>query len=476
MGSLAILVKQMGFDVTGEDENVYPPMSTLLEKKGIKISNGYNKSNLNPLPDYIVIGNVMKRGMPIIEYILDNNIAFYSGPEFLKKFILHDKLVLAITGTHGKTTTACMLAWILQKAGKKPGFLIGGVPKNFNTSAMLSDSKYFVIEADEYDSAFFDKRSKFIHYKPNVLIINNIEYDHADIFDSINDIKKQFHHLIRIVPQNGKIIYKHDDENIQKVLDMGVWSKLESFGESSGTYSLENFQELKLKLSGNHNKLNALAAIIAAKSIGILEKDSINALKEFFGVKRRLELVGSVNNVKIIDDFAHHPTAIKATINAVSQEQNNINDDDKKNSIVNKVKDIVLKKKRNNKSRVIAVVDICSNTMRMGHHKEELIESVSNADVAFFYHNRPIDWSLADIDVSGDVDANNDNSSANKGYVNNDNKHSHIRGIFSDKNIILNKLLDEIKEYDTVLFLTNGSCDGMQTQLFDMIKDKFENI
>lgn len=430
MGSLAILAKEMGFVVTGSDKNVYPPMSTLLESKGIKIFSGHDEKHLDPLPDCVVIGNVMSRGMPIIEYILDNNIPFFSGPFFLKNHILKDKHVIAVSGTHGKTTTSSMLAWVLDYLGYEPGFLIGGVLKNFNVSARLGSGKYFVIEADEYDSAFFDKRSKFVHYKPNTLIINNIEFDHADIFDDLKDIKRQFHHLVRIIPSNGKVIYNKDDLNVDSVLKMGAWSRLESFGvDDKSDWKVKDFDQMKLKLLGKHNKLNAIAVIAALNDIGILPEKSIEALEKFDGVKRRLELVGEFedNNIKIFDDFAHHPTAIKSTIEALKKSLGCC------------------------KRRILAIVDICSNTMRMGHHRDKLVDAAGDANLVYFFHGRPLNW-----DFEKTI------------------KENFVRGVFSDPNKVLEKILEDLNDNDVILILSNGACSSiMQELLAKSIEKKF---
>jgi UDP-N-acetylmuramate: L-alanyl-gamma-D-glutamyl-meso-diaminopimelate ligase len=440
MGSLALLARAAGFRVTGSDENVYPPMSTMLDAEGVEIFTGHSVEHLEANPDYIVVGNVMRRGMPIIEYLLNNNLRFCSGPEFLKQHVLQDKYVLAVSGTHGKTTTSSMLAWILHCAGKKPGFLIGGVPQNFGISAKLGSGEYFVIEADEYDSAFFDKRSKFIHYKPNTLIINNIEFDHADIFNDLQDITRQFHHLLKIIPNNGTVVYRDTDPNIKTVLQQGIWSKSKSFDLRSGDLKLADVPNLKLKILGEHNKLNALASIAAASSIGIPASDAVEYLKNFTGVKRRLELVGEAKGVKIIDDFAHHPTAIRETLAAVKASV--------QESQAGQVSQSNQSDTQKSGKKLITIVDICSNTMRMGEHKETLLNSLQDADLIYFFHTKQLGW-----DINEFVKTQAHNVAAK------------VMGVYADTKEILANLVQNVNSGDVVLFLSNGSCGGLQQEL-----------
>jgi UDP-N-acetylmuramate: L-alanyl-gamma-D-glutamyl-meso-diaminopimelate ligase len=383
MAGLASLAKSKGFKVTGCDQNVYPPMSTQLEEEGIKIIEGFDSSQTKLKPDIYIIGNVVKRGTPLMESILNNNLSFMSGPQWLYENILHEKWVIAVAGTHGKTSTTAMVAWILEFCGLNPSYLIGGIPKNLKTSSRLIDDKnsnFFIIEADEYDTAFFDKRSKFVHYYPRTLIMNNLEFDHADIFENLNHIKKHFHHLIRIVPEKGKIISNAQSNALNEVIKLGVWSGLEYFNDIDGwsyqwqdeSSSLNIFYQnkkegtLTWECIGDHNASNALAAIAAAHHIGIPAAKSIKALTTFKGVKRRLEKIGEFkDNIKIYDDFAHHPSAIKSTLDGMRQ---------------------VLKE-----GRIIVVFEPRSNTMKLGEMKKELQDSLSSADIVYCYASN-LDW------------------------------------------------------------------------------------
>ncbi len=323
MGGLAMLARSLGHEVTGSDANVYPPMSTLLEKQGISLIQGYDASQLEPQPDLVIVGNAMTRGNPCVEAVLERNIPYMSGPQWLHDFVLRDRWVVAVAGTHGKTTTAGMATWILEACGYKPGFVIGGVPGNFDVSARLGDSPFFVIEADEYDCAFFDKRSKFVHYCPRTLILNNLEFDHADIFDDLKAIQKQFHHLVRIVPGQGRIILPENDINLKQTMAMGCWSEQELVGEQGHWQAKklnadasewevlldgEKVGEVKWGLVGEHNMHNGLMAIAAARHVGVLPADAANALGTFINARRRLELRGEAHGVTVYDDFAHHPT------------------------------------------------------------------------------------------------------------------------------------------------------------------------
>ncbi len=363
MGGVAMLAREMGFKVTGADQNVYPPMSTQLESHNITLISGYDAQQLELNPDEIIIGNALSRGKPVIEAILNQKLNYTSGPEWIAKNILNNKHVIAISGTHGKTTTTSMVAWILEYAGLKPGFLVGGVPENFGVSARMGGGKYFVIEADEYDSAFFDKRSKFIHYHPDTLILNNLEFDHADIFKDLDSIKTQFEYLIRTVPQNGLIIANQVDENIAEVLARGCWSAIEYFSEND--FGL--LKTLQWNLLGKHNLCNALAAIKACGHVGVSFETAIKALAEFKSVKRRLEVLGEKRGIVIYDDFAHHPTAIHTTLEGLRQKVGN--------------------------DKIIAVLECASNTMKLGVHKETLPQSVNIADEVVFL--RPThDWGI----------------------------------------------------------------------------------
>ncbi|WP_338883616.1 UDP-N-acetylmuramate:L-alanyl-gamma-D-glutamyl-meso-diaminopimelate ligase [Xenorhabdus sp. TH1] len=387
MGGLAILARAQGHEVTGSDANVYPPMSTLLEKQGIGLIQGYDPAQLDPAPDRVIIGNAMTRGNPCVEAVLDRGIPYTSGPQWLHDHILPERWVLAVAGTHGKTTTAGMVAWILEECGYKPGFLIGGVPGNFDVSAHIGESPFFVIEADEYDSAFFDKRSKFVHYSPRTLVMNNLEFDHADIFENLGAIQKQFHHLVRVVPSTGKIIVPDNDINLKQVLSMGCWSELEQIGESghwqakkasqdSSHYQVfrqgEQVGEVKWSLVGEHNMHNGLIAIAAAHHVGVQPADACQALGKFINARRRLELRGEVNGISVYDDFAHHPTAILATLEA-------------------------LRSKVGGVARILAVLEPRSNTMKMGMSKNDIAPSLGRADEVFLYQPTNIPWQVVEI-------------------------------------------------------------------------------
>jgi UDP-N-acetylmuramate: L-alanyl-gamma-D-glutamyl-meso-diaminopimelate ligase len=387
MGGIAAIAKAAGHRVTGSDKNVYPPMSTQLEALGIQLISGFDAAQLKPRPDVVVVGNVMTRGVPVIEALLDGNIPYTSGPDWLAREVLSDVHVLGVAGTHGKTTTSSILAWILDYAGLAPGFLIGGVPGNFSTSARFAPgTRHFVIEADEYDTAFFDKRAKFVHYHARTLILNNLEFDHADIYDNLGAIQKQFHHLVRTVPASGRILWNASDENLVQTLALGAWTPREAFARSSGpevTWSLEqadggDFSKfvvleagrpvgtVRWNLLGAHNAENALAAIGAARHVGIPVSQSIAALAEFKGVKRRMELRGEVRGIAVYDDFAHHPTAIASTIDG-------------------------LRRKVGNK-RIVAVLEPRSATMKMGVHRETLGPSLAAADSVWMFAPPDLGW------------------------------------------------------------------------------------
>lgn len=386
MSGVAVLAKQAGHVVTGSDTNVYPPMSTQLEKQGIILQEGYDPSHIDQNVDCVVVGNVIKRGNPAMEYVMEHRIPYLSGPEWLAENILRDRWVLAVSGTHGKTTTTSMLAWLLEYAGSDPGFLIGGVPENFGISARLGSAPYFVIEADEYDSAFFDKRSKFLHYRPNTLILNNLEYDHADIFPSLDAIKQQFHFLIRTVPASGLIVRHAGDAHLMDVMKMGVWTKEVTFGAGGSLQAkllkadgsefavMKEGQEagqVSWGLLGVHNVENALAAMAAAEHATVPLDKAIQALTQFKNVKRRLEIKGQINNVVVYDDFAHHPTAIATTLAG-------------------------LRAKIGKDARIIAVLEFGSYTMRAGVHKERIQESLNSADLIVCKSTYP-DWGLKEI-------------------------------------------------------------------------------
>ena len=384
MGGIAALAKSLGHSVTGSDRNVYPPMSTQLEALGITLTEGYDISQFEPQPDMVIIGNAMSRGNPAVEYVLDRNLPYTSGPQWLLDNLLKDRWVLAVAGTHGKTSTASVLAWILEYAGYTPGFLIGGVPENFGVSARIGEGNFFVIEADEYDSAFFDKRSKFVHYRPRTLVLNNLEFDHADIFDDLNAIKKQFHHLVRSVPANGLILSEKHDNNMQDVLEMGCWTqqefiskdwtaqKTQADGGCFEVYYQGQLQgEVKWSLIGDHNVHNGLMAIAAAHNVGVTTEIAIASLSEFVNVKRRMEVKGTVANITVSDDFAHHPTAIKTTVEGL-----------KANVGV---------------QRILAILEPRSNTMKLGIHKDQLTGSWAQADEVYIFEPANLSWSIDEI-------------------------------------------------------------------------------
>ncbi|MCZ6805049.1 MAG: UDP-N-acetylmuramate:L-alanyl-gamma-D-glutamyl-meso-diaminopimelate ligase [Proteobacteria bacterium] len=433
MGGIARIARVLGHEITGSDQNVYPPMSDQLAEQGIEVMNGYGAEHLDPVPDLVIVGNTLSRGNPAVETLLNQQIAFMSGPEWLYKAVLFNKHVLAVSGTHGKTTTATILSWILEFAGYNPGFMIGGVAENFGISARYTDSDYFVIEADEYDTAFFDKRSKFVHYHPKTLIINNIEYDHADIFCDIGAIRREFHHLVRIMPQQGKIIYPQDDAQVKIVLDMGCWTPTETFSGPESDWSLSNADsdhrnfsivndnkivgEVSWSLIGEHNAYNALAAIISASNIGVLPETACNALSEFKSVKRRLECIFDANDIRIYDDFAHHPTAITKTLQALRHHAGD--------------------------ARIIAVMEPRSNTMRMGVHANTLAGSFVNADQVLFYQADNLEWDIAkQMTELGD----------------------RCR-VFTDIDAIIELISEQHQPGDHIVIMSNGGFGGIHRKL-----------
>jgi UDP-N-acetylmuramate: L-alanyl-gamma-D-glutamyl-meso-diaminopimelate ligase len=387
MGGVAAIAKAAGFRVTGSDHNVYPPMSDQLEALGIELTQGYGAEQLDDRPDIVVVGNALSRGSPVVEAMLDRAIPYTSGPQWLAERVLHGKHVLAVAGTHGKTTTSSMLAWILEHAGLEPGFLIGGVPGNFDTTARLGAGACFVIEADEYDTAFFDKRAKFVHYRPRTVILNNLEYDHADIYPDVASIRRQFNQLLRTVPAAGRIVQNGDDAEIATVIGEGCWTPRETFslkspeaawsaapapGSSWGEFTvLEERREagrVRWAMLGEHNVMNALAAIAAAHQLGVEPERAAEALGHFRGVKRRMEVRGVVGGVTVYDDFAHHPTAIETTLAGL--------------------------RAREPRARIIAVLEPRSNTMKLGVHRDQLAPSLAAADAAWFLNAPELGWDL----------------------------------------------------------------------------------
>ncbi|MDN6856250.1 UDP-N-acetylmuramate:L-alanyl-gamma-D-glutamyl-meso-diaminopimelate ligase [Pseudomonas sp. CAN2814] len=392
MGSLAVLAKELGHRVTGSDANVYPPMSTQLQAQGIELMQGYDPAHLEPAPDLVVVGNALSRGNPAVEYVLNKGLPYVSGPQWLADHVLQGRWVLAAAGTHGKTTTSSMLAWVLEHAGMSPGFLIGGVPQNFGVSARLGGTPFFVVEADEYDSAFFDKRSKFVHYHPRTAILNNLEFDHADIFPDLAAIERQFHHLVRTIPGEGLVIHPTSETALKRVIDMGCWTPVQTTG-AGGQWQARLLSEdgshfevlfdgkaqgtVDWELTGQHNVANALACLAAARHVGVVPELGCAALSAFKSVKRRMEKVAEVNGVTIYDDFAHHPTAIATTLDGL--------------------------RKRVGAAKVIAVVEPRSNSMKLGAHRDGLPESVVQADSVFWYAPPNLGWDLAATVASSTV-------------------------------------------------------------------------
>ncbi len=383
MGGIALLARAAGHRVTGCDANVYPPMSTQLEAQGIELTEGYDVGQIAVDPDVFVVGNAISRGNPLLEAILDQGLPYVSGPQWLAEHVLQGKWVLGVAGTHGKTTTSSMLAWILEYAGLNPGFLIGGVPQNFGLSARLTDLPFFVIEADEYDTAFCDKRSKFIHYRPRTAVLNNLEFDHADIFADLAAIETQFHHLVRTMPRSGLVVANAREESLQRVLARGCWSGVEWFGGDSwsatgddGDGSLVLLQDGRevarttWGLTGEHNRQNAVAAILAARHVGVRPEDGLQALATFQNVKRRMEVRGTVRDITVLDDFAHHPTAIATTVAGLRH------------------------KLGKGSGRILAVLEPRSNTMKLGVMKDRLAGSLVDADLVFCY-SRDLGWDAA---------------------------------------------------------------------------------
>ncbi|MFE1815007.1 UDP-N-acetylmuramate:L-alanyl-gamma-D-glutamyl-meso-diaminopimelate ligase [Metapseudomonas otitidis] len=384
MGSLAVLAKELGHRVTGSDANVYPPMSTQLEAQGIELMQGYDPAHLEPAPDLVVIGNALSRGNPAVEHVLNKGLPYVSGPQWLADHVLQGRWVMAVAGTHGKTTTTSMLAWVLEHAGMSPGFLIGGVPQNFGVSARLGGTPFFVVEADEYDSAFFDKRSKFVHYRPRTAILNNLEFDHADIFPDLAAIERQFHHLVRTIPGEGLIIHPTAESALVRVLGMGCWTPVQTTGEG-GQWQARLLSEdgsrfevlfegqvagtVDWSLTGQHNVANALATLAAARHVGVVPELGVAALSAFQSVKRRMEKVAEVRGVTVYDDFAHHPTAIATTLDGL--------------------------RKSVGDAPVIAVIEPRSNSMKLGAHRDGLPESVKLADQVFWYAPPNLGWDLA---------------------------------------------------------------------------------
>lgn len=448
MGGLALIARECGYEVSGTDANVYPPMSTQLAESGITLYEGYDPAHLHPQPDLVIIGNAMSRGNPMVEAVLDLGIPYTSGPQWLSEAVLQDRWVLAVAGTHGKTTTTSMLSWILEDAKMNPGFLIGGVAENFGISARFGEHPFFVIEADEYDTAFFDKRSKFVHYRPRTTILNNLEFDHADIFPDLAAIQRQFHHLVRTIPSNGLIISPQTDQNIHEVLDQGCWtplcetalhSELDEPDENIwtlrpqstdfSTFTIDYAGEshaVNWSLIGEFNARNAVAAVAAARHVGVKPEHAVEALQRFKSVKRRLEKRGEVNGITVYDDFAHHPTAIRGTLHALRQH---------------------LAQQPAKPSRILAVLEPRSNTMRMGVHQHAMGDALAEADRLFLYSPADLKWDLS-----------NAVSQLGNNVI-----------VESDLDTLIAAILKDAQAGDQILVMSNGGFGGIHQKLIDQL-------
>ena len=439
MGGVALLARRAGHEVTGADQHTYPPMSTLLESEGIVLHEGYNEEPMHDTPDLVIIGNALSRGNPAIEYVLNQGLRYTSGPRWLGENYLRDRKVIAVAGTHGKTTTSSMIAWILECAGLNPGFLIGGVPQDFNVSARQG-SGYFVVEADEYDTAFFDKRSKFLHYRPQVAILNNLEYDHADIFPDIAAIETQFHHLMRTIPGNGTIISNGADTNLERVLGRGCWSNLQRFSfddkhdwqveiikpdgsELRFSYQQQDMGTLEWSHSGRHNAMNACTAIAAVVAVGLTASVAIEALSSFSGVKRRMELITLTRDIHVYDDFAHHPTAIRLTLEGLRRKVGN--------------------------ARILVALEPRSNTMRAGVHADELGPALMAADHVWLKIGEGIDWdpqvALAPLEGRFKIVTRVDD--------------------------MLQQIISNLKPNDHVVFMSNGGFEAAPGRLVELLRN-----
>jgi UDP-N-acetylmuramate: L-alanyl-gamma-D-glutamyl-meso-diaminopimelate ligase len=429
MGGLAVLARQLGHEVSGSDQNIYPPMSTQLEQQGIRLLYGYRAENLDPAPDLVVIGNALSRGNAEVEAVLNRGLPYISGPQWLREYVLQDRWVIGVAGTHGKTTTTSMVAWLLEEAGLEPGFLVGGVPLNFGVSARLGTGRHFVVEADEYDTAFFDKRSKFVHYRPRTAILNNLEYDHADIFPDLAAIQRQFHHLVRTVPGNGLIVHPAADAALEETLALGCWTPRESTaigadadwradllqadgGRFRVRYRGEDIGEARWELSGRHNAANALSALAAVHHAGVDPARAVSALGSFQNVRRRMEIFAEVNGVTLYDDFAHHPTAIQTTLEGL--------------------------RARVGSARILAVLEPRSNSMRLGIHAAELAGALAAADSSLIYQPPGIGW-----DVRGQM-----------------TNAASIR-VLDDIGEIVAGIRRAVRPGDHVVFMSNGGFGGI---------------
>jgi len=447
MGGLALIARQLGHDVSGSDTSVYPPMSTQLQAQGIALQEGYDPAHLRVAgaePDLVIIGNALSRGNPAVEYVLERGLAYTSGPQWLCDHALQGRWVLACAGTHGKTTTSSLLAWLLEANGFNPGFLIGGVPDNFGISARLTDSNFFVIEADEYDCAFFDKRSKFVHYRPRTAILNNLEFDHADIFPDLAAIQKQFHHFVRTIPASGRIIFPAEENALQEVLAMGCWSEQTTLGLGNDVdwraelvaadgsefeifHQGNNQGRVRWNSTGRHNVYNALSAVAAAHHVGVRPADAIAACSEFVGVKRRMELIADIHDIRVYDDFAHHPTAIATTLEGLRA----------------KVGD----------TPIIAVIEPRSNTMRLGVHLQKLSPSTAAADRVLWYQPPGLDWSLNDV-------------------VNNSATPAQL---YDSIDTIVADLTQKLSGGEQVVIMSNGGFGGIHQKLAASLRLRWDN-
>ncbi len=439
MGGVAALARAAGHDVTGCDRNVYPPMSTQLRKLGIEIHEGLDAAQLDLAPDCVVVGNVMSRGIEVVEAMLDRGLPYKSGPQWLAENVLQDRKVIAVAGTHGKTTTSSMLAWILEDAGLAPGFLVGGIPANFGTTARFGDSEYFVVEADEYDTAFFDKRAKFVHYRPRTLVLNNLEYDHADIYDDVDAILWQFHQLLRTVPGAGRVVMNGADDNLARLIEQGCWTPVETFGISGDTDWAGRFADAverrisvrdpegreadaRWQIGGSYNLENAVAAIAAAATAGVPFEEAVRSMSRFAGVKRRMERTATIADIAIYDDFAHHPTAIRKSIRSM--------------------------RKRYPGRRVVAAVEPRSNTMKMGVHNDALADALAEADAVWMYRppgmGEGFDACLAALGES-----------------------LHV---FDDYDRLVNDMSTYVRGGDQVIFMSNGSFGSARQTLTALLQ------
>lgn len=441
MGGIAALARAAGHRVTGSDQNVYPPMSEQLAALGIELIQGYDPEQLKLKPDMVVVGNVMSRGNALVEALLNSDLPYTSGPEWLAQHVLRGRHVLAVAGTHGKTTTTSMLTWILEHSGRQPGFLVGGVPANFNVTARLGEGRHFVVEADEYDTAFFDKRAKFVHYRPRTAILNNLEHDHADIYPDVAAIQKQFHLLLRMVPGAGRLVVNGAERNLHEVIEMGCWTPVVKFsaekeygewhadlqGLADGSHFIvkqgdKTWGEVQWNMLGRHNVENALASIIAAEHAGVSVAESIAALNAFGGVRRRMEVRGVVNGITVYDDFAHHPTAITTTMQGL--------------------------RRKVGKARIIAVLEPRSNTMKLGTHREPLKQSLQGAEQIWLYQGPDVKWDVTSL-------------AAELG------PHACVH---KDITEMVNALAAETKAGDHVLIMSNGGFGGIHGKLLAKLK------